>query len=572
MAPVGDPWAAHIRKEILDSFHPWQGDAFHDPSKRKAGCIGRGGGKTTLILGQDVIEMAETTKGKWIYACPTLGMAIDLLWEPLKELCSRLGLEQGIDCEFKEAPREGGKIFYLKTGSRLKLFGADDKKQINLCRGQWFNGVDCDEVGFWPSPEVLDNFVTMVIEPRIGERNGRIGMWSSPGLELRGIFFNATSEGSEEHRPYSKRDLEEYADWMPEQWSSHHWNLADVTGIRNEGDEPDPEVVKRYPALVALRRSHLQIFKARSWDEKHPVRRREYDGLWSADNTTTVFQFDPALNLWKPIDVAADATQMNTVQLKQTLTALPKGRTYHFVLAGDKGSPRADKKEKAEGKKRAGDPYAFNVFAFAPSDPTRVLWHVYFYERRGMYARPIAQLALGPDDASPTGCKPHAKPDGILGAIGWPDGMVIDADEALIAELSNVYGLRFEKADKRPEYKAGEIELTNGELGAARIRVIENSPLHRQLTGVQWQEQANGALKENPSQANHSTDTLIYGGAVVRKMFDSGVVTPAGEGDSEQAAAYADPMGLGADADPGGGSDGLFDSWMHGNDDDWEPT
>src|SRR5688572_31137903 len=42
--------------------------------------------------------------------------------------CTELGIMD--ECEWKEAPREGGKILTIKrTGSRLKLFGADDKKR-----------------------------------------------------------------------------------------------------------------------------------------------------------------------------------------------------------------------------------------------------------------------------------------------------------------------------------------------------------------------------------------------------------------------------------------------------------
>ena len=74
----------------------------------------------------------------------------------------------------------------------------------------------------------------------------------------------------------------------------------------------------------------------------------------------------------------------------------------------------------------------------------------YFPEKTGLYARPIAQMLLGVDDKSPTGCMSHEKPGGILGLIGWPDGMVMDADGTTIEELKNVYGLQFEKAEKKP--------------------------------------------------------------------------------------------------------------------------
>jgi hypothetical protein len=290
-APPDDPWAARIREAILGDAHPSQADAMLDPSRRISILTGRGGGKTTTYKGRYLIEMTATTKGKFIYACPTLGMAIDLLWEPLKQTCEQLGIMD--ECEWKEAPREGGKILTIKrTGSRLKLFGADDKKQINLCRGQPFNGVGCDEVAFWPSVQLVNNFVEKVIEPRIGERDGWIGLASTPGHELRGLFYDATRDSSPTHRPYSERDEEQYADWAPECWSSHGWSLRDVVKL--------PDAARRYPALVALRESHLKIKKAKGWSDENPTWMREYEGRWSADGTTMVFRFDAARNLWKP--------------------------------------------------------------------------------------------------------------------------------------------------------------------------------------------------------------------------------------------------------------------------------
>jgi hypothetical protein len=225
---------------------------------------------------------------------------------------------------------------------------------------------------------------------------------------------------------------------------------------------------------------------------------------------------------------------------------------WHFVLAVDKGSPRAAKEDAHGEKKRDGDPYAVNVFAFAPADHAQRVFHVYCFERTGLYARLIAQLLLGADDKAPTGCKPHDKPGGVFGAIGWPDGMVLDGDQALIEELANVYGLRFEKPEKRPDYKAGAIELCNGDLVDGRIKIIEDSPLHRQITGLQWAEQDSGALKEDPSQPNNSTDCLIYARKKIAALFEAGVVARDDDGGSSggaAAATYDDPMGL----DDGGG-------------------
>jgi|ERR1051326_1447611 hypothetical protein len=554
-ATSGDPWAERIRAAIFEAYHPWQKQAANDPSRFWTVLTGRGAGKTTLFKGRYLTEMAATPKGKYIYACPTLGMAVELLWEPLKETCSQLGLEFGKDVHFFEAPREGGKIMVLdRTGSRLKLFGADDQKQINLCRGQPFDGVGGDEMVYW-NIDLVDNFVRKVIGPRIGERNGWIGLASSPGHVLRGFFYDRTRDGSTLHRPYDKRDEPEYEDWKG--WSSHRWNLADVVAL------PTAEV--DYPALCALRRSHLEMKAMERYSDDNPVWMREYEGRWAADDTTMVFRFDPEKNLWRP---QGDRQLDGLLLLKAAIAALPKGFEWHYVLGGDKGKSRVDKE--GEHKTRTGDPYAINVFAFSPADPERRLMHVYCMEKRGLYARPIAQLLLGPDESSPTGCKPHDKPGGILGLIGWPDGMVFDADDGLTMELANVYGLRVERTEKKPDYKMGVVELTNGDLVDGRIKVIEDTELHRQITSLQWAEQSSGALREDPSQANHSTDCLIYARTLIAKLFESGVVTQEATGKSVDTS-YHDPMGLGSDEDDADIARLLADP-VFGDGDGWSPA
>lgn len=565
----GDPWAARIRQVVLDECHPWQRDGILDPSKRLTYLVGRGGGKTTCLKGRYLIELTSTTSGSWIYACPTLGDAIELLWEPLKHSCEALGIMD--DCTWMEAPREGGKILIVKrTGSRVKLIGVDDKKQINRCRGRAFNGVGCDEVGFWGN-DVIKQFVTKVIQPRIGERAGWIAMASSPGEIPVGYFWERTADGQALHRPYELRDRPEFAHWTPSMWSSHAWDLGAVV--------KQPQAAKRYPALVALRESHLEIKRAEGYSDDNPIWQREYCGRWARDDTATVFRFEETRNTWDPAP-----GETGEVQLKQAIAKLREMHPsfgWHFVISGDKGTPRKPKEGEVTNHGRAGDPYAVNVFAFSPSDPSQTIYHVYSLERRGLYARLIAQLVLGADEKAPNGCMPHEKPGGLLAILGWPDAMVFDSDAALVEELSNVYGLTFERPDKAPSYKAGVIELANSDLHEGRIKAIKGSPLHTQLAELQWAEQDSGALKEDPSQPNHSTDTMIYGRKKIAELFESGVVV---QESVAPTASYSDPMGLDGGhepppperrtrpservREPDAAREDLFETWLSGQSDE----
>jgi hypothetical protein len=80
--------------------------------------------------------------------------------------------------------------------------------------------------------------------------------------------------------------------------------------------------------------------------------------------------------------------------------------------------------------------------------------------------------------------------------------------DALVEELSNVYGLRVTPAKKKDKHDA--IELFNGDLVDGRIKVLKGSSLEDQLLSLQWAIDDFGKLKESKAQANHSTDAAIY--------------------------------------------------------------
>jgi hypothetical protein len=268
----------------------------------------------------------------------------------------------------------------------------------------------------------------------------------------------------------------------------------------------------------------------KGWSDDHPTWLREYCGKWSADNTATVFRYRPHLDgqAWNEWDPFGDRPLDGLAALKVALEALPKNvGEWRHVVSMDMGSR---------------DPFALNVYSFAPRDPRRRIVHTFAFERQGMYARPIAEMLIGPE-------LDHQKLGGIVGLIGWPDGMVIDADQNTIDELSNVYGIRCRKADRNRDYKYGAVELVNGDLVDGRIWIIKGSPLARQIAVLQWKPDEFGNPREDKAQANHSTDTLIHGRKLIAHLFDTGTVA---QETKAIAPVYVDPMGLdGVGEDPG---------------------
>ncbi len=160
---------------------------------------------------------------------------------------------------------------------------------------------------------------------------------------------------------------------------------------------------------------------------------------------------------------------------------------------------------------------------FSPSDPYKRILHVYCGEFVGFYARLLAELLVGDTAAFLRTGK--AGDGSLFGVLGYPLGIVGDADATFIAELARVYGIRSVEAKRQREAKHGAIQLCNGDLIDGRIKVLKGSKLESQLTQVQWKPDEFNQLVENKAQANNSTDCLVYGRKLIAHLFDSGSAT-----------------------------------------------
>ena len=459
-------YIAEKSDRVIADCHPRQRDYVVDDSLWITALVGRGGGKTTGQKARFILRMLRTQRARCVYIATTRVQAEILLWTPLKDTLEKLGFVIGRDVTFNET-----KLLctFLRNGARLRLVGADDQREIDKLRGQPFHEVCIDEAASFPAV-LLDNLVTRIIGPRLGDYNGTLCMIGTPGHILQGKFYDFTRPGAVTenneplHRPYDERDDPQYAEFSG--WSSHSWSLN------------DPEAQK-IPALYNLWQRALLNKKNERWSDDHPTWMREYLGIWSADNSENVFKYRPhdadgkPLNQWNPERYG---------DLK--FARLPIGFDWHYVIGMDLGH---------------SDPFALQVLAFAPDDETRSIYQVYEFCQTKMYARPIAELLLGKD-------RNHDKPSGVLGVTGWPDGMVADLaglGDTLLDELREVYGIRIAAAEKGYKYKVPAVELCNGDLIDGRIKVLKGSKLEDEMTRLQWVMDEYGKLSENKGQANH---------------------------------------------------------------------
>ena len=453
-------WAEKERI-LLSGCHPKQLAFVLDPGRRVCSLVARGGGKTTGGRARLVRRMLRTPKSRCLYIATTRQQASELMWAPLKDLVEKLDIE----CRFNETQL---KCTFLRNDAQLRLVGADDKREIDKLRGLPHHEVGIDESASYPT-QLLEHLVFRILGPRLGDYGGKLWLIGTPGHVLAGPFYDATRPGSEINRRWEDRELPEYADWQ--RWSYHQWTLQDGA----------PHV----PAMARLWEEALREKEANGWSDSHPVWRREYLGQWAADDTESVYKYRPHLedgspwNQWEP---KRDA---------RGFAELPAERSdWRFAYGMDMGH---------------SDPFALEVFAWSPTDTTKTLYHVYEFEKRGMYARTIAELLIGEE-------LDHDSPGGIVGRTGWPDGMVADLaglGDALVDELSNVYGVNVAAAEKKNKHDA--IELMNGDLIDGRIKILKGSRLEEQLQQLQWAVDEFGRLKEHKGQRNDCTDAAIYG-------------------------------------------------------------
>lgn len=525
-ADDGGEWSRPLVERLLANCHPKQRDFVLDPADRVAARVGRGRGKTTGDMFRLLIRMFSQERAQCLFVAETRPHAEALMWEPLKIACHKLGLVSGEDVFFKDSRLH---LRIKRTGSFLQLHGADKKKEVEKLRGLPFDEAIIDEAAIL-NPTILEWLVERIISPRL---RGPIVLTSTPYHVLSGYFYEATRPGGPKHRPYAERHDPKWKDWVGG-WSSHFW----------AGEDPD---CAKIPALADLWRRALVRKAEEGWSDNHPIWRREYLGEWSADNTENVYKYTALLgagdargpegtpwNRWNPPRL--EAKQDRPLGFVDLAKACPGVKDWHYAIALDKGNK---------------DPFACTVHAWSPQDPARKFRHVWGMEKLGgMYAKQIAIMLIG---ESATERMLHGneqgKLEGILGVTGWPDVFVADADQALLNELTNVYGIKIAKVDRNRDSKIGGIEIMNGDLVDGLCLVLEDGTrgagsLETQLTALQWKPDENNILKEDPAQANHSSDCAMYARRYAAHLLIRDLASAEDKAKRATSGDYVDPQGL----------------------------
>lgn len=478
---TGD-WPEKERR-LLASCHPKQLAFVLDPSERVAALTSGRCGKTTGGRARLIRKMMRIPNADCLFIAATTDQARNLVWDPIKDTLSDLAIEY--------KPDETRLVLkLLRNGSKLKIAGADNRKDIEKLRGIPRHEVGIDEAASLDA-QILEWLTERIIGPRLGDYDGVLWMTGTPGHIFQGPFYDVTRPNSERSRPWSEREKPEYENWIG--WSFHTWGKED-------GAPYVPEIANALKnALIEKERN--------GWSDDHPVHKRENLGLWARDDTENVFRYRPHLDdgtAWNQWDPQRDPSTGFAI--------LPDGHEWQYVYGMDLGF---------------SDPFALEIFAYSLTDKT--LWHVREFSQREMYARTVAQLLIG-DELN------AEEPGGFIGVTDWPVGMVADNagyGDGLIAELANVYGISVEIAEKKNRHDA--IELFNGDLLDGRIKILKGSELEKQLLNLQWDIDRFGKLQKNKGQRDDCADAAVYARRKAFHLFAKMAPVPKYEPGSNEA-------------------------------------
>lgn len=516
---------AIVESRIRASTHPRQCDFIFDVAVRISLLCGRGAGKTTAELFRLILVMlrgdrVSNSKGaNCLYVAKNREQARGIVWSDLKDLIYRLGFESL--AKFDEVRSE----LTLANGSFLKLLGFDERDEIEKARGKTWHEVAIDETGS-ARTDILARFIDEVIGPRLV---GAIVLLGTPGYLLEGTFYEATRPGSDMHRPYADRDQPGPEGWI---WSSHAWSVKDGA---------DAGIA----AIRQLYERQLADKAVKGYSDSNPKWLREGMGQWAQDDTTNVYVYrarDEAgaeFNQWTPIASPLHSTRWARLPPQWD----PK--TWSYAIAMDIGFK---------------DAFALEAFAFSYSDPSRTMWHIGEFYKTKQSSKAIATLLLG-DGLS------IEKPGGVLGELGWPDFLIADfagQGDMFARNMRDDYGLIITGVDKHPKYKDPAVETVNADMFEGRFKILAESALARELVTLQWVVDPNGKRLQNPRQANHACDALLYFRMSVSALLPAFSIGVA-QASTNAAPSASSPAGARAALPPSDDADG----WSSEGDGGW---
>jgi hypothetical protein len=253
--------ATRIRATLYDK----QLAAFvEEKARRVAMLCTRRAGKTFGGIREMVAMALELPKSRQLYINETRDECKALAWDEPDDgiiaVLQAFGLERGEkrDDAGDFWANETELIVRFRNGSIIKLFGADDERQINKLRGRKWTRVLWDES---QKARYLQQGIQQVLGASMADFDGQIWLTGTPSLDTAGYFYEVTRQDGNERAPG---------------WAVHEWSVVDNPFF---GATPDERWERT--AAVALRDN--------GWTAEEPDFRREWLGQWVITDANFVY-------------------------------------------------------------------------------------------------------------------------------------------------------------------------------------------------------------------------------------------------------------------------------------------
>lgn len=240
-----------LRKELtLDPRFEPQNQFILDPARFISAQCSRRAGKSNGLAYRFAKTMERHPGSQCIYLALTRESALDIMWPVLTELNE----SHNMGWTMTESKLE----IRAQNGSKLKLYGADQKNFIKRLKGRKFPGVAIDEAQDFGVH--LRSLIDDVLTPATMDyADGWLAVTGTPGPVPFGYFFEVTHDG---RFGYSR----------------HGWTLRDNPFL------PQPEKFL----------TELKI--KQEWEDNNPTYLREYCNKWVLDVQSLWIQYKESLN------------------------------------------------------------------------------------------------------------------------------------------------------------------------------------------------------------------------------------------------------------------------------------
>lgn len=400
---------------------PWLRDLFEaqrkvakSKARYKSVTTSRRGGKTILLcaLAAEALEASGPDEAT-VYLARTRGAAKELLWAKLKAIASAHSLPWTFhESELRVETLKGGVL--LVRGAE----GSDPEEEREKLRGLKLRRALLDEPATYSG--TLKILLRDVIEPAIGDLRGDIIVTGTPGLTQAGSWY-------------------EISTGKLSKWECHHWTIRDNPFF------PDAETYLG------------NVLTENGWTEDHPTYQREYQGVWSVDESVGVYRFAASRN---------------------GIDALPSGygQDWTHTIGVDFGMV-----DDCAWAVLASPPHSQDVFVVKAFKRPNLL-----PEQAALVTQELVQ---------------QYRPVVLVGDAGGLGKPYVEA-------FNRRFGGRMVAAQKSE--KLAHIALMNGDFQAGRLKVVmpECEALVEELQTLPWAN--DNKDKEHPSYANHLCDAALY--------------------------------------------------------------